>query len=94
MREARLVTAEITGIMPPTTYPILPEALDSLWSALRFHPLRRPQWAWFERYLTGPCAERVVAEHLNYIGPLCLPVVLPGGVQHLRIHWTETEAGR
>ncbi|WP_405363117.1 hypothetical protein OG535_36650 [Kitasatospora sp. NBC_00085] len=88
MRDDRLVTVEITGgVMPPTTFPLLPRALDSLWSALQFRPLSRPQWLWFERYLTGPCAERVVAEYLNYTGPLSLPVILPEGVHHLRIDW-------
>ncbi|MFI6843304.1 hypothetical protein ACIBJD_01355 [Kitasatospora sp. NPDC050467] len=89
MNDDRLVTAEITGgIMPPATYTLLPKALDALWFALQFRPLRRPQWMWFERYLTGPAAERVVAEYLNYSGPLSLPVILPEGVHHLRVHWT------
>ncbi|MFB7617557.1 hypothetical protein [Kitasatospora sp. NPDC056181] len=72
----------------PIAYLLLPADLDVLWSALRFRPLRRPQWQWFEHYLTGPAAERVVAERLNYNRPLSLPVVLPEGVHHLRIHWT------
>ncbi|WP_395296634.1 hypothetical protein ACF9IK_26705 [Kitasatospora hibisci] len=95
MREDRLVTAEITGgILPPTTYALLPEALDSLWGALRFRPIGRPQWQWFERYLTGPSADRFVAGYLDRTGPLDLPVVLPGAVHHLRLRWTAPEADR
>ncbi|WP_405359526.1 hypothetical protein OG535_10940 [Kitasatospora sp. NBC_00085] len=95
MRDDRLVTAGVTGgIMPPTTFPLLTSALDSLWFALQFRPLSRPQWLWFERYLTGPAAERVVAEHLNCTGPLSLPVILPEGVHHLRVHWTALGDGR
>ncbi|MEU6232322.1 hypothetical protein [Kitasatospora sp. NPDC047058] len=94
MREARLVTVEITGIMPPTTHPLLGAALDSLWAALQFHPLGRPQWQWFERYLTGPSADRFVAEYLDRTGPLSLPVILPESAHHLRIHWTTGEGGR
>ncbi|GAA2833544.1 hypothetical protein RMN57_11190 [Kitasatospora sp. CM 4170] len=95
MREDRLVTAEITGgILLPTTYSLLPAALDSLWSALQFRPIGRPQWQWFERYLTGPSADRFVAEYLDRTGPLDLPVVLPEAVHHLRLHWTTPEADR
>ncbi|MEV7781878.1 hypothetical protein [Kitasatospora sp. NPDC088351] len=88
MRDNRLVTAEITGIMPPTTYFLLPKALSSLWFSLQFRPLGRPQWEWFERYLTGPSAERFIVEHLNHTGPLSLPVILPESAHHLRIRWT------
>ncbi|MEU6235109.1 hypothetical protein [Kitasatospora sp. NPDC047058] len=85
----RLIAAEITGgIKAPTTYALLPEDLDALWTALRFRPLSRPQWLRFERYLTGPCAERFVAEYLNRNGSLSLPVILPEGVHQLRVHWT------
>ncbi|MFF1908022.1 hypothetical protein [Kitasatospora sp. NPDC058218] len=84
----RLVTAEVTGIMPPTTYLLLPKALSSLWCALRILPLSRTRWLWFERYLTGPCAERFLAEHLDGTGPVSLPVVLPESLHHLRVRWT------
>ncbi|MBP0449203.1 hypothetical protein J5Y04_06530 [Kitasatospora sp. RG8] len=77
----------------PIAYLLLPVALDVLWSALRFRPLRRPQWQWFERYLTGPAAERVVAERLNCTGPLSLPVALPEGVHQLHIQWWTAPGG-
>ncbi|MFJ4096111.1 hypothetical protein ACIPYS_31385 [Kitasatospora sp. NPDC089913] len=88
MKGDRLVTAEITGLMAPTTYLLLPKALDSLWAALRFRPMSRPQWEWFERFLTGPCAERIVREYLDRTGPLSLPVILPDRVHHLCVRWT------
>ncbi|GAA1405571.1 hypothetical protein GCM10009639_52680 [Kitasatospora putterlickiae] len=92
MKEDRLVTVEITGgIMPPTTYVLLPKALTALWSALRFRPVSRPQWEWFERCLTGPCSERLVREHLDGTGPLSLPVILPDSVHHLRVRWAGSD---
>ncbi|WP_406197492.1 hypothetical protein OH807_12170 [Kitasatospora sp. NBC_01560] len=94
MRDARSVTVEITGIMPPTTHPLLLGALDALWAALQFRSLGRPQWQWFEYYLTGPGADRFVGDYLDRTGPLSLPVMLPEGVHHLRIQWAPAEAGR
>ncbi|MGW2541356.1 hypothetical protein ACWC5I_10895 [Kitasatospora sp. NPDC001574] len=87
------VAAEITGgILPPTTYPLLPGALSALWFALQLRPLGRVQWERFERYLTGPGADRFVAEHLTGIGPLSLQVLLPDGMHHLRLGWTGADA--
>ncbi|MER7754111.1 hypothetical protein [Kitasatospora sp. NPDC097643] len=87
--ENRLVTAEITGgLMPPTIYSLLPKALDALWFSLQFQPISRPQWLWFERYLTGPSADRFVADYRTTADPLDLPVVLPSFLHHLRLHWT------
>ncbi|MEV8322758.1 hypothetical protein [Kitasatospora sp. NPDC056731] len=89
MNEDRLVTAEITGgLMPPTIYALLPKALDALWRSLQFQPMSRSQWLWFERYLTGPSADRFVAGYLTSAGPLDLPVVLPDSLHHLRLGWT------
>ncbi|MER5351000.1 hypothetical protein ABT093_11770 [Kitasatospora sp. NPDC002551] len=42
MKDDQPVTVEITGgIVPPTTYVLLPKALTALWSALRFRPMSR-----------------------------------------------------
>ncbi|MFB7470390.1 hypothetical protein [Kitasatospora sp. NPDC056184] len=87
-----MVTVEITGgILPPTTYVLLPKALAALWTALRFRPMSRPQWEWFERYLTGPCSERLVREYLDSTGPLSLPVILPGSVHQLCVRWAVSD---
>ncbi|MFB7470959.1 hypothetical protein [Kitasatospora sp. NPDC056184] len=43
MTPARPVTVEVVGLVPPTTYALLSEALADLWAAVRFQPMSRPE---------------------------------------------------
>ncbi|WP_380284591.1 hypothetical protein [Kitasatospora purpeofusca] len=70
MTPPRLVTVEVPGVMPPTTYTLLSKALADLWVAVRFQPMSRPEWRRLECCLAGPGAERFVAERLDESGLL------------------------
>ncbi|MFF2950717.1 hypothetical protein ACFVVU_05110 [Kitasatospora sp. NPDC057965] len=83
MTPARLVTVEVVGLVPPTTYALLSEALSDLWAAVRFQPMSRPQWQQLECCLVGPGAERFVAERLDSDGVL----ELPAGEIRIRLGW-------
>ncbi|MET8700258.1 hypothetical protein ABZW10_15515 [Kitasatospora sp. NPDC004723] len=83
MTPARLVTVEVAGLVPPTTYALLSKALSDLWAAVRFQPMSRPQWQQLECCLAGPGAERFVAERLDNDGVL----ELPAGEIRIRLRW-------
>ncbi|MDH6114356.1 hypothetical protein P3T36_000757 [Kitasatospora sp. MAP12-15] len=66
------VIVELTGIMPPATFPRLPEALAALWQSMRTLPLSDLQHDWFGYYLTRPDAVEHVSRTLECDGKLTL----------------------